>query len=75
MDTSFIKQLGLKEVNSGTWTGISSIGENETLIESYSPVDGKLIGKVGTTSRESYDEVIEKGEELIMIIEKYLNSK
>ena len=32
---------------------------NGELLESYSPVDGKLIGKVKTTTKEDYEKVME----------------
>lgn len=50
-------QLNLKQQNNGTSTGRKSFGSG-SLIESYSPVDGKLIGSVTTTSKEEYDAVI-----------------
>lgn len=62
MDLSFLKKLGINDLNSGTTTGLSWQDSPE-LIESYSPVDGKLIGKVSVTSEEAYNKVIEKAEE------------
>ncbi|SEE01521.1 L-piperidine-6-carboxylate dehydrogenase [Tenacibaculum sp. MAR_2010_89] len=53
-----IKELGLKEINDGTSTGSVNFSNGE-IIESYSPVDGKLIGKVKTTTREDYDKVMD----------------
>ncbi|CAM1350193.1 MULTISPECIES: L-piperidine-6-carboxylate dehydrogenase [Tenacibaculum] len=53
-----IKELGLKEINNGTSTGSVNFSNGE-IIESYSPVDGKLIGKVKTTTREDYDKVMD----------------
>lgn len=54
-----LKQLGLQEVNLGTSTGLNSFGDaSQNLIESYSPVDGKLIGKVSTTTRSEYEQVM-----------------
>ncbi|MDX9704303.1 MAG: aldehyde dehydrogenase family protein [Weeksellaceae bacterium] len=52
-----LKNLGLKEINEGTSTG-SNWFSNGEIIESYSPVDGKLIGKVKATTREDYEKVI-----------------
>lgn len=52
-----LKDLGLKEVNNGTSTGATNFSNGE-IIESYSPVDGKLIGKVRASTREDYDKVI-----------------
>lgn len=60
MNKSFIRKLGLKKVNSGTWTGQKNLGEKGALIESYSPVDGALIGKVTQTDKRQYDRVISK---------------
>ncbi|EAR13548.1 piperideine-6-carboxylate dehydrogenase [Polaribacter irgensii 23-P] len=53
-----LKQLGVKEINNGTATGSDNFS-NGALIESYSPVDGKLIGKVKATSKEDYEKVME----------------
>ncbi len=50
--------LGLKENNLGTSTGLTSFA-NGNVIESYSPVDGKLIGKVTCTSAADYEKVME----------------
>lgn len=58
-----LKQLGLEAVNLGTSTGVEFFGQtDQPLIESYSPVDGKLIGKVTVTTREEYDRVVAAGE-------------
>lgn len=59
MDTSFLQQLGLSDKNAGTSTGLEQHA-SEQWIESYSPVDGKLIGSVSVTTREQYDAVIDK---------------
>lgn len=53
-----LEALGLKEINEGTSTGSNNFGSGE-IIESYSPVDGKLIGKVTTTTKEDYEKVME----------------
>ncbi|HAO15023.1 MAG TPA: aldehyde dehydrogenase family protein [Tenacibaculum sp.] len=53
-----IKELGLKEINEGTSTGSVNFSNGE-VIESYSPVDGKLIGKVKTSTKEDYEKVME----------------
>jgi len=52
-----LEALGLSEVNQGTSTGTNWFS-NGPEIESYSPVDGQLIGKVTTTTREDYDKVM-----------------
>ena len=61
MNTDFLKKLGLKKRNAGTWTGIKSFGDG-AYIESHSPVDGKLIGSVRTTTKQEYDKVIKAAE-------------
>jgi len=58
MDTSFLKKLGLKKENPGTWTGKKSY-ESKEYITSYSPVDGKKIGKVSVTTRKEYEKVMD----------------
>ena len=40
-----LKELGLNEINNGTSTGKDWFSNGE-IIESYSPVDGALIGMV-----------------------------
>ncbi len=52
-----LQQLGLKEINNGTSTGKDWFSNGE-IIESYSPVDGSLIGKVKATTQEDYEKVI-----------------
>ncbi len=53
-----LKKLGLKDLNCGTSTGSINY-ENNEIIDSFSPVDGKLIGKVTTTSKEDYEKVMQ----------------
>ncbi len=53
-----LAQLGVKDVNNGVSTGSNNFGSGET-IESFSPVDGKSIGKVTTATQEDFDKVIE----------------
>ena len=58
----FLKKLGLKTKNAGTWTGLESVPGSRRYIDSYSPVDGEFIGSVGITTREQYDTVIASAE-------------
>src|SRR5690606_5287327 len=53
-----LKQLGVKETNEGTSTGRNNFSSGES-IASYSPVDGQLIGKVKTTTKEDYEKVMQ----------------
>ena len=50
-------KLGVKDINEGTSTGSENFSHGET-IDSYSPVDGKLIGKVKTTTTEDYERMM-----------------
>ncbi|MEM7573314.1 MAG: aldehyde dehydrogenase family protein [Bacteroidota bacterium] len=61
MDLNFLNALGLQAENAGTSTGRESTNSGN-YIASYSPVDGKLIGKVSTTTREEYEHVMDKAQ-------------
>ena len=52
-----LRQLGVEEVNDGSSTG-SEFFANGDSIASFSPVDGKLIAKVNTTSQEDFERVM-----------------
>ncbi len=60
---SFLKKLGLKKKNNGTSTGLKSTASSKQYIDSYSPVDGKLIGSVSVTSKKEYENVMKKAQE------------
>ena len=60
-------ELGLKDINNGTSTGSNNFSNGE-IIESYSPVDGKLIGKVKSTTKEDYEKVMEATTKAFFII-------
>ena len=53
-----LKALGITDLNDGTSTGSDNFSSGD-IIESYSPVDGSLIGKVKTTSKEDYARVMD----------------
>ena len=53
-----LEALGVKDINKGTSTGSNWFSSGE-MIESRSPVDDALIGKVSTTTPEDYEKVIE----------------
>ncbi|WP_424492653.1 aldehyde dehydrogenase family protein [Salinimicrobium sp. GXAS 041] len=56
--TQALEELGVKDINNGTSTGANWFSSGEE-IESYSPVDGALIGKVKATTAEDYEKVIQ----------------
>ncbi|WP_288955548.1 aldehyde dehydrogenase family protein, partial [uncultured Polaribacter sp.] len=53
-----LKHLGLQDINNGTSTGQENFSYGE-IIASYSPVDGRLIGKVKASTKEDYEKVME----------------
>ncbi len=56
-----LKLLGVEKMNHGTSTGQEYFG-NGPKIDSYSPVDGNLIGSVSTTTKEDYERVMESAQ-------------
>ena len=48
--------LGIKKVNNGSSTGSKSYGGGKK-INSFSPVDGKMIASVTETTEEEYDKI------------------
>jgi len=56
--TEALEILGVKAINEGTSTGNNHFSNGE-IIESYSPVDGQLIGKVKTTTAADYEKVMQ----------------
>ncbi len=53
-----LEKLGVKDLNLGSSTGSNFFGNGE-ILESFSPVDGNLIGKVTTTTEEDFEKVME----------------
>ncbi len=58
----FLKALNIKNVNEGVSTGTSWLKSSGETINSFSPVDGKLIGSVIAADKNSYEAVIIKAE-------------
>ena len=56
-----LKKLDLSDHNIGTSTGSNYFSNGEP-ISSFSPVDGKEIGTVSTTTFEDYNNVIESAQ-------------
>ncbi|RZJ55828.1 MAG: aldehyde dehydrogenase family protein, partial [Flavobacterium sp.] len=57
-----LSQLGIKDINEGTSTGSTNFA-NGKVIESYSPVDGTLIAKVTSSTKEDYETAMAKAAE------------
>jgi len=60
----FLRTLGIKENNNGTSTGQKWLtADSAPDITSHTPSDGSVIASVSETTREQYDEVVEKSAE------------
>lgn len=53
-------QVDVKGINPGVSTGSKHWQGSAAILESYSPVDGKLIGKIGSAGKDDYEKVMEK---------------
>lgn len=53
-----LKKLGIKDINPGLHDGLEWTETHGGILESYSPVDGKLIAKVRQATWEDYDKII-----------------
>jgi aldehyde dehydrogenase (NAD+) len=53
-----LKTLGIKNSTPGVSTGQKTIKSKGSFIESYSPVDGKLIGKVQSADQSSFNKAV-----------------
>lgn len=62
----FLKKLGIEGVNAGTSTGRVYL-ESKNQITSYTPVDGKTIANVTTTTKEQYEEVVKASQEAFKV--------
>ena len=58
-------ELGIKDINEGTSSGSNNFSNGE-IIESRSPVDGKLIGKVKATTKEDFERLMETATEAFL---------
>ncbi len=64
---SILKQLGLKASNHGVSTGLNSWEGSGSELTSWSPVDGKVIGKVKQASADDYEKVVLKAQEAFKV--------
>ena len=55
----FLTELGIEELNSGVSCGDLTTASGE-IIESVSPVDGKVIARVQMATKAEYDAVVDK---------------
>ncbi len=62
----FLSQLKITGKNKSVSTGTAWLSSKGEKIESYSPVDGKLIASVNAVDKESYEAVIQKAQEAFL---------
>src|ERR1019366_848746 len=62
-----LKDLGISKTNYGASTGIKHIQTKGKKIDSYSPVDGKLIGSVNAAKPEDYANVMSSATEAFKV--------
>ena len=53
-----LKQLKVNKLNSGTGTGLKWLESKGEKLDSYSPVDGKIIASVYSTTKSDYEKVV-----------------
>jgi len=62
----FLKTLKIQASNSGVSTGLKWLKSKGEKLDSYSPVDGKLIASVTAADKNSYEAVIAKAQEAFL---------
>ncbi|MCF8228689.1 MAG: aldehyde dehydrogenase family protein [Bacteroidales bacterium] len=62
-----LKMLGIKEVNPGATTGTEWFDTQGDNIESHSPADGQLIGKIKQGTLDDYEKIIARAQEAFKI--------
>jgi aldehyde dehydrogenase (NAD+) len=58
----FLSQLQVQQKNKGVSTGTKWLSSKGAAIDSYSPVDGKLIASVKSADKESYEAVVQQAQ-------------
>ncbi|WP_266364998.1 L-piperidine-6-carboxylate dehydrogenase [Tellurirhabdus rosea] len=62
----FLQKLKTQPVMSGTSTGLAFWHSTDALLDTYSPVDGKLLAQVHPTTAEDYEKVIQTAQEAFL---------
>ena len=62
-----LETLGIKESNYGASTGLKHYATKGNKIDSYSPVDGKLIASVNAATAEDYERTLKTSEEAFKV--------
>ncbi len=59
---AFLKALKIKPQSTGANTGVNWLNTSGEVLDSYSPVDGKLIGSVKQATQKDYEKVMQQAE-------------
>lgn len=62
-----LKELGIEAENYGASTGLKHFSTKGKKIDSYSPVDGQLIGSVNSASADDYENIIKTAEQAFKV--------
>ena len=65
-----LDKLGIKELNCGVSTGAEWIDTSGDVTSSYSPIDGKEIGKVKNATLDDYEMVVKKAQAAFLVWRK-----
>jgi aldehyde dehydrogenase (NAD+) len=63
----FLQELGIHSHNAGSSTGTIWFDNPKQIMESFSPVNGQRIAAVSVTTKENYDQIIDKAAEAYSI--------
>lgn len=63
----FLNELNIKEINYGASTGLQHFSTKGTKLDSFSPVDGSLIGSVNCATEADYQEVMKTASEAFKV--------
>src|ERR1051326_3834712 len=61
-----LKALGLEDLNNGACTGVEWFATKGESIESLSPADGMLLGKIRQATAEDYERIIQTAEQAFL---------
>ncbi len=65
-----LRNLGIEDLNLGVSTGLNWKDSTGDITNSYSPIDGALIGKVKNATIEDYENVVKKAQEAFLVWRK-----
>ncbi len=70
VNLDFLEELGLENKNAGVSTGLQWIDGKGKFLDSHSPVDGALIGKVRSATADDYEDTVLVAQEAFKVWRK-----